>query len=73
MGEQEKMSPLVQLASGVIGILGFVAIAFNAANDGGLHFGVITFATFFAGFIFLFAAFFGSYPWDKRKKEKSDD
>lgn len=65
------MSPLVRVASGVIAVLGFVAIAFNAANDGGLHFGVMTFASFFAGFIFLFAAFFGKYPWDSRKTEES--
>ena len=58
------MSPLVRAASGVIGILGFAAIAFNAANDGGLQLSVVTFASFVAGFIFLFAAFFGKYPWD---------
>ena len=73
LSEQKKMSPLVRVASGVIGVLGFVAIAFNAANDGGLHFGVMTFASFFAGFIFLFAAFFGKYPWGSRKTDESDD
>lgn len=67
MSEQEKTSPLVRVASGVIGTLGFAAIAFNAANDGGLDLNVLTIASFFAGFIFLFAAFFGKYPRDRRK------
>ena len=60
------MSPLVRIVSGVIGVLGFAAIAFNAANDGGIHLGVMTFASVFAGLIFVFAALFGKYPWDRR-------
>jgi len=67
------MSPLVRVASGVIGVLGFAAIAFNAANGGGLQLGVLTLASFFAGFIFLFAAFFGKYPWDRSKTEERDE
>lgn len=73
MGEKEKMSPLVRGASGVIGVLGFAAIAFNAMNDGGVHLGILTFASFFAGFIFLFAAFFGKYPWDRSKTEEPEE
>jgi hypothetical protein len=66
------MSPLIRVASGVIGILGFAAVALNATNDGGLQPGVLTFASFFAGFIFLSVAFFGKYPWDRSKTEESD-
>ncbi len=73
MSKQEKMSPLVRVARGVIGVLGFAAIAFNAANDGGLHLSIVTFASFFAGFIFLFVSFFGKYPWDRSKVEESDE
>lgn len=73
MRDHEKMSPIVRIASGVLGVLGFVAIAFNAANDGGLHLNVMTLASFFAGFIFLFAAFFGKYPWDRKKTEDPDN
>ncbi len=73
MSEQQKMSPLVRMTSGVIGILGFAAIAFNAANEGGLQPGLLTFASLFAGFIFLFAAFFGKYPWDRSRKQDPDD
>jgi hypothetical protein len=72
LNEQEKVSPLVRATSGVIGILGFSAIAFNAVNDGGLQLNIVTFASFFAGFIFLFVAFFGKYPWDRSKAEDSD-
>ena len=72
MNEQEKISPLVRATSGVIGILGLAAIAFNAVNDGGLELNIGTFASFFALFIFLFVASFGKYPWDRSKTEESD-
>lgn len=73
MREQEKISPLIRIASGVIGVLGFAAIAFNATNDGGLQLTFITFASFLAGFIFSFVSFFGKYPWDKsRAKEPGE-
>ena len=73
MSDKEKMSPFVRVASGVIGILGFAAIAFNAVNAGGFQPGFLMFASFFAGFIFLFAAFFGKYPWDNSQREESDE
>ena len=73
MSEQEKVSPLIRVASGVIGVLGFAAIAFNAANDGGLQLTFITFASFLAGFIILSVSFFGKYPWDRSKAEDSDE
>ena len=57
----------------MIGVLGFAAIAFNAANDGGLQLTFITFASFLAGFIFLFVSFFGKYPWDRNKAKESDE
>ena len=73
LSEQEKISPFVRVASGVIGVLGFAAIAFNAANDGDLQLNIVTLASFFAGFIFLFVSFFGKYPWDRSKAEESDE
>lgn len=73
MSKQEKISPLVRIVSGVIGVLGFVAIAFNAANDGGLQLNVVTLASFFAGFIFLFVSFFGKYPWDRSRAIEPDE
>lgn len=54
-------------------MLGFVAIAFNAANDGGLQLNVVTLASFFAGFIFLFVSFFGKYPWDRSRAIEPDE
>ena len=50
----------------MIGILGFAAIAFNASQAGGIELGFMLVASFFAGFIFLFVAIFGKYPWDRR-------
>lgn len=70
LSEQEKISPIIRVVSGVIGILGFGAIAFNAVQVGGLKPGLMLFASFFAGFIFLFVALFGKYPWDRA--ERSD-
>lgn len=73
MSELEKISPFVRVTSGVIGILGFVATAFNAVSDGGLQLSIVTFASFFAGVVFLFMSFFGKYPWDRSKAEESDN
>ena len=73
MSNPERISPFVRIVSGVIGILGFAAIAFNASQDGGLKPSVVLFASFFAGFIFLYVSFFGKYPWDKTKANKSDE
>ena len=70
MSTQERISPLIRVVSGVIGILGFAAIAFKAMQDGGLKPDVMLFACFFAGFIFLYVAFFGKYPWDRAKSDE---
>jgi hypothetical protein len=64
LSEQEKLSPFIRVTSGVIGVLGFAAIAFNASQDGGLELSFMLVASFFAGFIFLYVSFFGKYPWD---------
>jgi len=73
MSEQQRISPFVRVVSGVIGVLGFAAIAFNASQKGGLEFDVLLLAKFFAGFIFLFVAFFGKYPWVSSKTPESDE
>lgn len=73
MSKREKISPLIRIVSGIIGVLGFVAIAFNAANDGGLQLNIVTLASFFAGFIFLFVSFFGKYPWDRSRAKEPDE
>ena len=57
----------------MIGIIGFAAIAFNASQEGGLKPDVMLFASFFAGFIFLYVSLFGKYPWDKTKVDESDE
>ncbi|MDX1509125.1 MAG: hypothetical protein R3358_12640 [Woeseiaceae bacterium] len=65
MSKQKRISPFIRVVSGVLGILGFAAIAFNALQDDGLEPDLALLASFFAGFIFLFVAFFGKYPWDR--------
>lgn len=64
MSKKEKISPFVRAISGVLGVLGFGAIAFNASQDGGLTFNFMLLASFFAGYVFLYVSFFGKYPWD---------
>ena len=54
-------------------ILGFAAIAFDASQDGGLKPDIVFFASFFAGFIFLYVSFFGKYPWDRTKADERDE
>lgn len=63
---------MIRVISGVIGILGFAAIAFNASQDGGIKLDFMLFASFFAGFIFLYVSFFGKYPWDRKSRDDTD-
>ena len=70
MKKHERISPLIRAVSGVIGILRFAAIAFTAMQDDGFKPDIILFASFFAGFIFLFVAVFGSYPWDRSDRDE---
>ena len=73
MDEQESISPFVRIVSGVIGILGIAAIPFNALRDGAIQPNFILFASFFAGFVFLYVSFFGKYPWDRKSTDDSMD
>ena len=63
---------MIRVASGVIGILGFAAIAFNASQDGGIRPNFILFASFFAGFVFLYVSIFGKYSWDRKTGDDTD-
>ena len=72
MSDHEKFSPFIRAISGVMGVLGFVAIAFNAAQGGGIRLSAMLVASFFAGFIFLYVSFFGKYPWQGKDTDKSE-
>ncbi|MBT8099312.1 MAG: hypothetical protein KJO82_06160 [Gammaproteobacteria bacterium] len=61
---EERISPLIRITSGILGVLGFAAIAFNGMQGDGIPLKFLTVAQFFAGFIFLYVAFFGKYPWN---------
>ena len=69
LGKQERISPFIRAVSGVLGLLGFAAIAVNAMQSGGVKPDLVLFASCFAGFIFLFVALFGKYPWDRSERE----
>jgi len=71
MATNRKYSLPIRLTCGVIGLLGFAAIAFNAIQAGKIEFSLMLFASMFAGFIFLYVAIFGSNPLDN--KEGSED
>ena len=64
LSERERISPFIRAISGVLGVSGFFAIAFNASQDGGLRPSFMLIASFFAGVVFLYVSFFGKYPWD---------
>ena len=72
MPEKARVSPLVRVVSGVLGMLGFMAVAFNAVQDGGISLSFTLVVSFFAGFTFLFVSFFGKYPWDRAGADDTD-
>ena len=72
MSKQQIISPFIRVVSGMIGVLGFVAIAFNAIQDGEIRPSFMLFASFFAGFVFLYVSFFGKYPWDRGSADGAD-
>ena len=73
LSKQEKISPVVRAISGLIGILGFAAIAFNSSQDGVFQLNGMLFASFFAGFIFLYVSFFGKYPLDNSNADDAGE
>jgi hypothetical protein len=70
MNEQKRISPFIRIVSGVIGVVGFAAVASDVSQNGGLNPNILLFASFFAGFVFLYAALFGTYPWGRTKREE---
>lgn len=73
MGTKARISPTVRIISGLIGMLGFVAVAFNLLQDGGVQPDFKLFASFFAGFVFLYVSFFGTYPWNIKNAGVSEE
>jgi hypothetical protein len=70
MSEQERITPFTRVVSGLIGVLGVAAIPLNALREGSLQPAIVLFASFFAGFVFFYVAFFGKYPWDRTKSDE---
>lgn len=71
MAKNKTYSLAIRLVCGVLGLLGFVAIGFNAVQAGRIEISFMLFASMFAGFIFLYVAMFGTNPLD-RKREMED-
>jgi len=68
--DQERISPFIRIVSGVIGVLGVAAIPLNALREGHLQPGILNAASLFAGFVFLYVALFGKYPWGRGRPEE---
>jgi hypothetical protein len=73
LGKQVRISPVVRVISGLTGVLGFAAIAFEASQEGGFQLNAMLLTSFFAGFVFLYVSFFGKYPWEKSNADDTDE
>jgi hypothetical protein len=67
---REKYSLAIRLVCGILGLLGLGAVGFNVVQSGKLEISFILFASMFAGFIFLYVAFFGVNPLDTKGREE---
>lgn len=56
------MSPIVRIICGVLGIGGVASIAFNVHAEGSAELNFMLLGSLLGGFLFLYAAFFGSLP-----------
>lgn len=72
MGSKLTISPFVRVISGLLGVASFAAIAYNGSNAGGIEPGSAFFVSMLGGVIFLYAAFFGSIPWDVPSSNDGD-
>lgn len=62
----KKYSPVIRITTGLLGVLGVVAIGFDALQNGDRQLDVIffllLFAKLFAAYIFFYVAMFGTNP-----------
>jgi peptidoglycan/LPS O-acetylase OafA/YrhL len=72
MGSKRKISPFVRAISGLLGVASFAAVAYNASKAGGIEPDSGFFVSMLGGVIFLYAAFFGSIPWDVSSTSDGD-
>ena len=50
-------------------MVGIAAIGVNALREGSIHFSLLLLAQLFAGFIFLYVAFFGTSPLEFSERD----
>ncbi len=57
------MSPITRAVCGFLGFGGVAAIAFNAIAKGGVEVDFTFISSLLGGFVFIYAALFGTLPW----------
>ena len=72
MGSKKKISPFVRAISALLGVASFASIANNAAKAGSVEPDSGFVVSLLGGVIFLYAAFFGSIPWDVSSIDDGD-
>jgi hypothetical protein len=68
MSERRKYSFFIRLICGVLGFLGIATLIFNFSNTGKVEVSLMSLASMFALFIFLFVAIKGTNPLEPKKK-----
>lgn len=68
MSEKRKYSFLIRLICGGLGALGIATLIFNFSNTGKIEIGLMSLASMFALYVFLFVAIKGTNPLELRKK-----
>lgn len=69
---KQKFPASIRIACGVLGIPGIAAIAFQAVRDGAIEPNLLLFSKLFAGFVFLWVAFFAAAPFDIALRHDDD-
>ena len=67
MGDRKKYSVFIRLICGILGVLGIATLIFNFNNKGEFEISLLSLASAFALFIFLFVAIKGTNPLETNK------
>jgi hypothetical protein len=71
VSETKKYSVSIRLICGILGVLGIATLIFNFSNTGEIEISILSLASAFALFIFLFVAIKGTNPLESiRGKEE---
>ena len=70
MSETKKYSVFIRLICGILSVLGVATLIFNFNNMGKIEISIMSLASAFALFIFLFVAIKGSNPLESNKNQQ---